>query len=57
MNDKGAFFGDFLCTGKESYPLAAGQRKLLLSLSTQKQSRWIPAFAGMTAREEKALRT
>jgi len=22
------FFGDFLCTGKESYPLAAGQRKL-----------------------------
>jgi hypothetical protein len=24
------FFGDFLCTGKESYPLAAGQRKLWL---------------------------
>jgi hypothetical protein len=24
------FFGDFLCTGKESYPLAAGQRKLSL---------------------------
>ena len=32
VNDKGAFFGDFLCTGKESYPLAAGQRKLLLSI-------------------------
>ena len=24
------FFGDFLCTSKESYPLAAGQRKLVL---------------------------
>jgi hypothetical protein len=27
-DSKRCFFGDFLCTSKESYPLAAGQRKL-----------------------------
>ena len=49
------FFGDFLCTSKESYPLAVGQRKLLLmNLKKKKKKKnqrknWIPAFAGMTS--------
>ena len=35
-DSKGCFFGDFLCTSKESYPLAAGQRKLWLSKNDNK---------------------
>ena len=56
MNDKGAFFGDFLCTGKESYPLAAGQRKLLLwiSMKPKLQMPPPPASAGK-ARERQGL--
>ena len=41
-DSKRHFFGDFLCASKESYPLAAGQRKLWLS---QKVTRW-PQYSG-----------
>jgi len=34
-DSKRCFFGDFLCTSKESHPLAAGQRKLLLRLQQE----------------------
>src|SRR4029079_201113 len=61
------FFGYFLCTSKESNPLAAGEWKLRSEEGRkepskerdssfrwndeQRKSRWIPACAGMTARK------
>src|SRR4029079_871655 len=43
------FFGYFLCTSKESNPLAAGEWKLCTSGQSRERSKWIPAYAGMTA--------
>ena len=43
------FFGYFLCTSKESDPLAAGEWKLCTSKA---RSTWIPACAGMTSVEK-----
>ena len=37
-DSKRCFFGDFLYTSKESYPLAVGQRKLVL-LNVKKQKK------------------
>ena len=53
-DSKRCFFGDFLCTSKESYPLAVGQWKLWLSEAKERTG--FPAFAGMTSEEKAALR-
>jgi hypothetical protein len=46
----GAFFGYFLCTSKESDPRYSIAEAL--AQKQDKQSRWIPAFAGMTNRSK-----
>jgi len=52
----GVFFAYFLCTSKESRPLAKGEWKLrLLKAKNSKGKSWIPAYAGMTSGRAKTL--
>src|SRR6202000_1702989 len=51
---KGVFFGYFLCTSKESDPRSSIAEALALKHQHQKQSHWIPAFAGMTSEKKKS---
>ena len=43
-DSKRCFFGDFLCTSKEGYPLAAGQRKHLFSRTDKFEQMKLPLF-------------
>jgi len=47
MGEKKVFFGDFLSPDKK---LPAGRRTAEALDLEQKQSLWIPAFAGMTVK-------